>query len=445
MEFKLPEQVNNALGRLQAAGFSAYIVGGSVRDFLMGLTPADYDIATSATPQQTEKLFADKKTVETGLKHGTVTVIYDGMPLEITTFRTENEYSDGRHPDSVHFAKTYRQDAMRRDFTVNAMAYNPSEGVIDFFDGRSDIENRVIRCVGSPDTRFKEDALRIMRAVRFAAVCGFDIESETAAAARRNKSALSHISGERILAELKKLLCGEYAEKAIMEYYDILGEVIPEVLSAHGFKQYNPYHIYDVLHHIAVVVQNTPPKEDIRLAAFFHDMGKPFVFTMDENGVGHFRGHQAKSAQIAAQTLKRLKADNETVKTVVTLAGQHDFPIEETRPSVKKALKALTPEIYFKLISLKRADNIAKNPKLCAFKYNFDYLENTARDILKNNECYSLKGLAVNGGDVIAAGIAPGENVGAALDFLLCAVIDEKVQNEKNALMAYLKNHYAAF
>ena len=442
MSFKLPEQVENALFALHNAGFSAYIVGGSVRDLIMGLNPADYDISTSASPLQTKAVFAGKKLIPTGIKHGTITVISDGMPIEITTFRTENGYSDSRHPDSVSFAESYRQDALRRDFTINAMAYSGEEGIIDYFNGRNDIENKLIRCVGNPDDRFKEDALRIMRAVRFAAVYGFDIEKETAAAARRNKERLLQISAERSAAELKKLLCGKYAEKAVNEYSDILGVLIPEILPMRGFLQHNPHHIYDVMRHTAAVVQNTPPQADIRLAALFHDAGKPETFSLDENAVGHFYGHSKVSAEIAGRALKRLKFDNETIKNAVTLVEKHDMQIDSSEKAVKRALNKLGPEMYFKLISLKRADNKAQSPEYLERQNEYDRAEQTARRILKERDCFSLKELAVNGGDIIGAGVERGRQVGEALEFLLNAVIEGKTENEKDGLIDFLKNCY---
>ena len=308
----LPAGVSRALTMLESAGFEAFIVGGCVRDALRGITPKDYDITTSALPEETKSVFRDWRVIETGIQHGTITVVMDGMPLEITTYRTEGTYSDNRHPDSVSFTASLREDVARRDFTMNAIAYSPTRGMIDHFGGAEDIRRGIIRCVGDPATRFREDALRMMRGIRFASVLGFAIEKNTAAAIHENKERIPTVSAERIRVELTKLLCGANVKNVLMDWWDVIGTVIPEILPMHGFDQKTPYHIYDVWEHTAVAVSNIPPDPHLRLCALLHDIGKPPSFFTDEKGVGHFYGHPAVSARMTEEILARLKYDNAT-------------------------------------------------------------------------------------------------------------------------------------
>ena len=437
MEF--PEQVNTALRRLREAGYTACAVGGCVRDRLMGAEPKDYDVTTAALPEQTEAVFAGERIIETGLKHGTVTVLLGGLPIEITTFRVDGGYSDARHPDAVRFTPSLTEDLARRDFTVNAMAWSPEDGLADPFGGADDLRNRLIRCVGDPDTRFREDALRILRALRFAAVLGFRIEERTADALHRNRALLDKVSAERIAAELCKLLCGDGVKPILLEYADVLGVVLPELLPMRGFDQRNPHHIYDVLEHTAVVVENVPPEPMLRWAALLHDSGKPATFALDAKGVGHFFGHPKVSAALADAALRRLKLDNATRERVVLLVQYHDVQIEPTEKAVKRALGKLGEEAFFQLLALKRADNLAQSPEYRGRLALCDQLEAIAREILRREDCFSLRDLAVKGGDLIAAGLRPGPALGAALDALLDAVIDGRVENERDALLAFLQ------
>ena len=435
----LPAGVSRALSMLEDAGYEAFIVGGCVRDALRGITPKDYDITTSALPEETKSVFRDYRVIETGIQHGTVTVMMDGMPLEITTYRTEGTYSDNRHPDSVSFTTSLREDVARRDFTMNAIAYSPVRGLIDHFGGAEDIRGGIIRCVGDPDTRFREDALRMMRGIRFASALGFAIEEKTAAAIRENKERISAVSAERIRVELTKLLCGANVKNVLMDWWDVLGVVIPEILPMHGFDQRTPYHIYDVWEHTAVAVSETPPVTHLRLSALLHDIGKPPSFFTDEKGVGHFYGHPAVSEKMAEEILARLKYDNVTRRRVVTLVREHDRIIEPTETAVKRALFRLTPEVFFNLLIIKRADNLAQSPNYRDRLATYDRIESMAQDILERNECISVATLAVNGGDLIAIGMKPGKEIGELLSLLLEQVIRGDLANDRDELLTYVK------
>ena len=438
-DVQLPAGVSRALSMLEDAGYEAFIVGGCVRDALRGITPKDYDITTSALPEETKSVFRDYRVIETGIQHGTVTVMMDGMPLEITTYRTEGTYSDNRHPDSVSFTTSLREDVARRDFTMNAIAYSPVRGLIDHFGGAEDIRGGIIRCVGDPDTRFREDALRMMRGIRFASALGFAIEENTAAAIRENKERISAVSAERIRVELTKLLCGANVKNVLMDWWDVLGVVIPEILPMHGFDQRTPYHIYDVWEHTAVAVSETPPVTHLRLSAFLHDIGKPSSFFTDEKGIGHFYGHPAVSAEMAEEILARLKYDNVTRCRVITLVKEHDRIIEPTETAVKRALSRLTPEVFFNLLAIKRADNLAQSPNYRDRLETYDTIEAMAQDILEKNECISVAALAVNGSDLIALGMKPGKEIGEMLSHLLEQVIRGKLENEQEELLSYVK------
>lgn len=435
---KLPSQVNKALTLLEAAGFEAYVVGGCVRDSLMGKAPVDYDVATSALPRETERVFRMYKVIETGIKHGTLTVIIDSMPIEITTYRVEGRYLDCRHPSSVSFTGSLREDMARRDFTMNALAYAPGaggSGIVDCFGGIEDIEAGVIRCVGSPGRRFKEDALRIMRALRFASVTGFKIEEKTLSAMEKNKDLLRDISAERVREELVKLLCGEYAERCLIESAGIIGAVIPEILDMKGFCQCNPHHIYDVLTHSAVAAGAICPEPSLRLAAFFHDIGKPKCFSVDSDGVGHFFGHGPISARITERIMERLKFDKETRQIVTELIRLHDVQIEPSEKAVRRLMNKISPEMFFSLLQLKRADNLAQSPDYRSRQGYYDELEAIGRSVIEREECYSLRDLAINGNDLIYIGIPQGKEIGEVLSCLLDKVIEGKIVNERAALI----------
>ena len=434
-----PVQISrSALSALKKSGYSAFLVGGSVRDRLMGRPVHDIDIATNALPQETARVFEKHAVIPTGLAHGTVTVLIENTPVEITTFRTESAYSDNRHPDFVSFSKNLSDDLSRRDFTMNAIAEDENGALFDPFGGKEDIEKRLIRCVGNAETRFKEDALRILRALRFSAVLSFSIEEETSRAIRSCRTLLNKLSPERISSELSLLLCSDGAADVLLRYPEVFAEIIPCLKAMQGFDQHNEHHCFDVWEHTVNVVRNVRPALHLRLAALFHDCAKPLVFSLDENGTGHFYSHAPRGAAIAEKELKRLRFDNETTQKVVKLVKIHDSPIECDEVTVKKKLNRLGEEMFFDLIRLQRADNLAQSEKFRFRQKNFDYLEETAKKILEQNECFSLKKLAVNGNDMLSLGLC-GKEIGAMLDFLVEQVIEGKTANEKPLLLEAAK------
>ncbi len=426
-----------AISELNKHGYEAYLVGGCVRDMLMGIEPHDYDITTSASPDEMKEVFKNERVIETGIKHGTLTVIYDGEPIEITTYRIDGEYKDNRHPKSVEFTRNLSDDLSRRDFTVNALAYNERDGIIDLFGGRSDIENRIIRAVGDAKTRFTEDALRIFRAARFSSTLGFEIEQETKKAMIECAHLLNNISAERINTELTKLLLGKNVKNAIIENYKILGVLIPEYLKMKDFDQKNKWHIYDILTHTAVAVEASLKVPHIRLALLLHDTGKVHTFFTDENGVGHFWGHNEKSAEIARDFLNKYKYDNFTKDAVYSLVKIHDTPIQEDKGFIKKRLNRLGTDRFFDLIEIQRADNKAQNPELVNLQ-RIDNIEKMAREIVRE-ECFSLASLKINGKDLISIGITEGKKIGYVLNALLDEVIEDKLKNEREELLKRAK------
>ncbi len=431
---KLPFEVEKALSLLRKAGFEAYIIGGCVRDRLMGIDPKDYDITTSAEPNETERVFSDYRVIETGIKHGTVTVLINGLPLEITTFRIDSEYSDNRRPDSVVFAKSLIEDTKRRDFTMNAVAMDEKGNYVDDHGGIADIGDHIIRCVGDPDKRFGEDALRILRAIRFSSVLGFEIEERTKAAVFRCKDLLRNISMERIASELTKLICGKDSCRVIVEYADVIGVVIPEISDMKDFEQHTPYHIYDVLEHTAHVVENVTNDPVMRLAALFHDIAKPRTLTITQ-GVGHFYGHDKLGGQMTESIMKQLKYDNHTKDTVVKIVSLHCVQIENTEAAVKRFMNRHSQEMLFRVLELKKADERAKHPSCLARIPELERIENTAHDILNRKECFSIRSLEINGRDLINIGYKPGKELGSCLNRLLDDVMSGKLKNDHNELI----------
>ncbi len=435
---KISYPAMKALEMLSGAGYEAYAVGGAVRDMLMGRPAGDIDITTSATPRQTLTVFAGYKTIETGIKHGTVTVVINGENIEITTYRTESGYTDSRHPDSVHFTTSLEEDCARRDFTVNSICYNPAVGFVDYYDGMADIKNGVIRCVGDPVQRFSEDALRILRAVRFASVLGFEIETATKQAAFSCAHLLKNISAERIYAEFSKLLCGDNVKKVLLEYTEILAVFMPEIMHTKGFDQKNHHHIYDVLEHTAVAVENTPKIPQLRMAALLHDFGKPHTFSVDENGIGHFYGHGDVSRQLARDILTRLKVSNEDYRLITTLVKYHDTPVANTEKSVRRALNKYGEKDLRYLLRLKRADNRGQNIRDFDRTAEYDRLEITINSVIEKQQCFSLKQLVVNGNDLADVGIPPSPQTGHILNTLLEMVINEELPNDRDILLQYI-------
>lgn len=429
-----PSYVLDAIQQLNAAGYEGYAVGGCVRDSLLGKAPHDWDLATSAKPEQVKAVFAGCRVLETGIQHGTVTLLTDGGPLEITTYRIDGVYSDGRRPDSVAFTGSLKEDLARRDFTVNAMACHPEEGLVDCFGGREDLRNGVIRCVGDPDKRFSEDALRLMRALRFSSVLGFSIHPDTAESLLRCREALAHIAAERILSELLKLLCGKDVFRVLMEYPQLLWVFLPELQPMRHFDQHTPYHLYDVWEHTARAVAAAPPEPALRLAMLFHDAGKPASFTRDAAGQGHFKGHAAVSETLAKKMLARLKASNELKERVLMLVRCHDDSIPAERKAVRRALGRFGAEGFFALLQAKRADDAAKNPEFSR-SAQIDALETLAKELLDEGACFSLKDLAVTGSDLLAAGCPAGPEVGRVLKMLLEQVMEERCSNQRDELL----------
>lgn len=433
----LPEQVRRALARLEAAGHEAFVVGGAVRDCVRGAgTGTDWDITTSALPEETETIFSGYRVIETGMKHGTVTVLLDGEPLEITTYRVDGGYSDHRHPDEVRFTRSLREDLRRRDFTMNAMAYSPRTGVVDPFGGQADLAAGVVRCVGEPDRRFQEDALRILRALRFASALGMGIHPDTARAARDNRGLLTSVAAERVRVELTKLLCGADAERVLLEFPDILFVPLPEIGAMVCFDQHNPHHDRDVWAHTAAVTAAIPAQPVLRWAALLHDVGKPPCFSLAEDGVGHFYGHAAESARMADGILRRFRFDTDSREEIVRLIRYHDLPIQPERRPVKRLMNKLGPDTVRRLIELHKADTRGQSA-ICAGRIaEYDAVAAVLDEILNEKECFSLKNLAVNGTDMMALGLA-GRDIGRALNACLTAVMEEKLPNERAALLEY--------
>lgn len=434
--FHLPYYALKVIDVLENAGYEAYAVGGCIRDMLMNRKGNDIDITTNALPDEMKKAFSDFRTLDTGLKHGTITVLIDKNPVEVTTYRIDCGYSDGRHPDSVAFTKSIKQDLARRDFTVNAIAYSPKRGLVDPFSGARDIEKGVLRCVGEPEKRFREDSLRILRGLRFCAVLGFNIDEETAKAMISCRHLLKNVSAERIYSELCKMLCGKNIKNVLLDFTEIFEEILPELYGMNGFDQKNFHHIYDVLTHTATVVESIEPLPHLRLAALFHDSAKPDCFSLDSKGVGHFYSHARKSTDNAEAALTRLKSDNFTKSRVMELVKLHDTPIEPDEKVIKRKLGKYGEDLFFELIKLQRADNMGLSPDFYFRQDTYSEIENIARQIISSQQCFSLKELAVKGDDLVLLGLK-GRDIGSALKALLNAVIDGKVSNDKDALLEY--------
>lgn len=431
--YPLPPQVNTALTLLNQAGFEAFVVGGAVRDLLRGAPVHDWDITTSALPEQTKAVFSDYRLIETGLRHGTVTVLLDSTPLEITTYRTEGTYSDHRRPDKVEFTRSLEEDLARRDFTINAMAYHPKAGVVDPFGGKADLTARTIRCVGEPDKRFQEDALRMLRALRFAARFGFTIEPDTATAIHRNKFLLTHVAAERIREELTGLLCGSCVEPVLRKYHDVLSVPIPELAPLAGFKQYNRHHCHDIWGHTIAAVAAVPDLPTLRWAALLHDVGKPARFTLDEKGEGHFYGHAEESAEIADTITARLRFDNDSREQIRFLVEHHHLFLDINEKTVKRAVLRFGKERLNLLLHLLRADTLGHSP--CCF-HHLDEIRCLESMIAAVPE-FTVKDLAVNGRDLMALGLS-GAQIGQALDLLVNAVVFDGSENKKESLLRYL-------
>lgn len=440
MDIKLPENVITILSRLETGGFSAFVAGGAVRDMLMDKYPHDYDIATSAKPGEVKRIF--NRTIDTGIKHGTVTVVENKAGYEITTFRSDGEYRDGRHPENVSFVNDVKEDCARRDFTINAMMYNPKSGIVDCFGGRDDIRQRLIRCVGTPEKRFMEDALRMLRAVRFSAVLSFKIEDETWRAIKKCAILIKKVSSERILDEINKILLSDnpdYIKKlhecGLMQY------IMPELEKCFGEKQKNKYHIYDVGEHIMRAVKATPPDMTLRWAALMHDIGKPCCSSTDDNGIIHFYGHHRESCRIAVDLLHRLRMDSDTIRDVAILVENHDVRVEPSPPAVKRMMARTGEALFEKLMLLQTADNSAKNPEY--FEEKKKKIESAHviyKEILAERQPYLTSHLAVNGKDLIRIGYRPGREIGDVLKKLVEEVIIDPALNNRDHLLKTAKS-----
>lgn len=436
MDVHLPKGVRFILKELSAQGHEAYVVGGSIRDVLIGLMPKDYDVTTSATPEEVMAIF--KKTVPTGLKHGTVEVHTHDGAFDVTTYRMDGEYEHHRYPKNVIFVDDLVEDLRRRDITINAIAYNPEKGIIDPFNGTDDIQKKIIRAVGNPILRFKEDALRILRAVRLSTTLQFNIEESTLRAMVETMDGLRFISEERIREELNNILLSSNPARGIRMLFDlgIVKYVLPELMTMSGFLQHNPHHDKDVLGHTLEVLSHVPAKLPLRLAALFHDSGKPGSFTMDDKGIGHFYGHEKISREIARTVLMRLKYDHKTIRKVETLVSFHMTSTEmKNEVKIKKFLQRLGPENFPDLIDLKIADFIGKPEGNDQKLFEINEFRNRIETILKRRDPLSVKDLAVNGEDIMNLGVREGREIGRILEHLLDEVLKNPEDNIKEILL----------
>lgn len=438
VRIEVPQKGQYIIDRIREAGFEAYVVGGCVRDRILGREPEDWDITTSAKPEQIKTLF--HITIDTGLQHGTVTVMLDKEGFEVTTYRLDGEYEDGRHPKAVTFTSDLEEDLKRRDLTINAMAYNDREGLVDLFGGMEDLEAGVIRCVGDPEERFQEDALRILRAVRFSAQLGYFIEAKTLAAIRKLSPSLERISRERIQVELVKLLVSPHPEYLRTAYDNgVTQAFLPEFDQCMVTEQNHPHHCYSVGEHILHSLNAIEADRVLRLAMLFHDMGKPAVLTVDGNGITHFHGHAAVSADMAKTILQRLKFDNDTIHKVCRLVLYHDYGngIPADKAIVRRALNKIGPDAFPGLFAVKHADILAQSGYMRQEKLrNLESWHRLYQEIVADQECVSLKSLAVDGSDLIAAGWKPGKVLGETLQKLLELVLEDPERNSREWLMA---------
>ncbi|MDR0992233.1 MAG: CCA tRNA nucleotidyltransferase [Ruminococcus sp.] len=443
MVINIPDNVSKLLSELERQGFEAYIVGGCVRDGILGKPPADFDIATSATPEEIKLVFESYKTIDTGIKHGTVTVIADeGTPVEVTSYRIDGTYTDNRRPDDVVFTRRIEEDLSRRDFTVNAMAYSPKRGFIDIYGGAHDLFAQTIRCVGDPEMRFGEDALRILRALRFASKLRFTIDADTAANIHRCKDSLMNVSAERIGKELELFLVGSPTD-LLIQFSDVISVFIPEIQPCVGFEQHSKYHVYDVWKHTATAVGAAKPDRLVRLALLFHDLSKPECYHPDSLGAGHFSGHEKTGAALTETIMRRLKFDNATVETVTTLVRYHYVAPVTDRASVKKILSEIGFEKLVLLTEVIKGDNLAKHA-MCFERVELSTkMREVAEDIVNSRECYDLSMLETDGNEIAKTG-ATGKEIGKILRMLLDEVIEEELKNNYVTLQARAAEIYKA-
>lgn len=439
MKIELPQKVTMIIQNLQLHGYEAYAVGGCVRDSILARRPEDWDITTSARPDEIKKLF--NRTVDTGIEHGTVTVLIGKDGYEVTTYRIDGAYEDSRHPKEVRFTRSLKEDLRRRDFTINAMAYNDEVRLVDIFGGMQDLNHHLIRCVGDPKERFSEDALRILRAVRFSSQLNFPIESKTAEAVKELAPTLKNISAERIQAELVKLLVSPHPER-IRDAYElgITKVILPEWDNMEGVEQNTPHHRYDVAEHTIHALKNVKRDKILRLTMLFHDMGKPEMKTTDEKGRDHFKGHALVSEEIARKVMRRLKFDNDTVKKVTRLVCYHDYRAEATPKNVRRAMNRIGVELFPYYLAVRMADAKAQSSYRRREKVeNIIEMRRLYQKALLNGECVTLRQLAVSGRDLMELDMRPGREIGSMLSELLEYVIDDPERNKKEILCDYVK------
>ena len=432
------ENYKIVLQKLADSGFQAFLVGGCVRDMILGRDIHDHDITTDALPEQVMNVFSGFTTVPTGLKHGTVTVLVNGEPFEITTFRIDGEYSDSRRPKSVSFTRNLTDDLARRDFTINAIAMDIDGNISDPFHGCDDIKNKIIRCVGEPSMRFNEDALRILRAVRFSSVLGFEIEKNTSDALMNLRKNLDNISRERIRDELDKLICGKNLVPVMLGYREIIAQIIPEIRPCFDFDQKSHFHMYDVYEHIVRTIDSAPQDSVLfRRTMLFHDIGKPPKFTVDENGEGHFKGHAKISADMCRDIMKNLRYDNNSIEQTCLLVAHHSDKIHNDI-QIKKLVSEIGEDNFFMLMQIKRFDNYGKCPFVLKEFEEFERHENALREFIKNNDCMHISQLEINGNDLVNMGFR-GKAVGDMLKNILNMIIEGNLENKHDVLLEYAK------
>lgn len=436
MNIVLPKNVKTIIKILNTHNYEAFIVGGCVRDSVIGLTPHDWDICTNAKPEEIKKCFENFNTFDSGIKHGTISVVLDGEVFEVTTYRIDGTYSDNRRPDSVTFTSDITQDLARRDFTINAMAYNEKRGLIDPYGGRNDLSDKIIKCVGNPDFRFNEDALRIIRALRFASVYNFEIDDETAKSIHKNADLLNNIAVERISVELNKLLSGNGAEKILNNYRDVIAVFIPEIKPMFDYNQHTKHHNRDLWHHTIYAVKSIDNTPLLRMSMLLHDIGKPKACKRDEDGTCHFKGHPKYSAEMAENILRRLKYSNDFIETCITLIKYHDVRFNGSKRQLRHVMSAIGDKNVELLLKIQRADIMAQSDYKHREKLEkLDLACQTYKGILADKDCFTLKQLEINGNDIKNLGVSEGIKIGKILNMLLSLVIEDKINNEKSALI----------
>lgn len=442
-EIKFNEKALFIVNELIHNGYDSYIVGGCVRDSLMGKVPHDWDVCTSALPEQVKEIFSGYRIIDTGLKHGTVTILIDDESFEVTTFRVESGYSDKRHPDKVEFVKSIYEDLARRDFTINAIAYNPVVGYVDPYGGRLDIQSGLIKCVNNPVDRFIEDPLRILRAIRFYCQLGFRIDNSTSYGMRAVREGIRDISYERISSELKKMIVYPGFDGILLAYADIITEVIPEFRDCIGFQQKNSYHIYDVYEHIVKALKYCCSSDYItRFAILFHDIGKPHSYQDGDDGYRHFLGHPTVSASMTETILRRMRFDNESISKIVELVSYHDATLVPSKKHIRRWLNKIGEEQFRRLIDIKIADLDAHKivSSSTERRDNFLKVRDILNEILKEESCFSIKDLAINGRDLIVIGVNPGPKMGEILNTLLDKVMGDELENTRDSLLNFAKS-----